>query len=254
VGSYSLFCGLSGLEIGEQEPCYVVMLSKAQFDYWSYDQAIPPVRGTYGDSGYLDVKESPEFCAAWQVPYDSSWSVLDHHPDMMPMWIAGPVFDHLAQLPSTEGELLHVAIAEYMERMGVGVRKNLAHARRTAAAFADHPDQEGVAELIKLHDYTFTAGRDCFTTEILPSVGDDAVRMFNAGVDPEILLQGYARAVLLYRGSRELRKPLYPANGSYGPQHGGGLAMVSFCTKVLQLAAERAKEDIMYTEGYSGDE
>jgi hypothetical protein len=233
VGSYSLFCGLSGLEIGEQ--------------------ALPPIRGVYGDYGYLDVEETPEFCAAWQVPAGRGWSVLDHHPDMMPMWIAGPVFDHLAQLPRVDGGLVQGDLDQHMADVEPALAQNIKMARSTASVLADRADDPEVADLLKLKDFLFTAGRHALSTDILPAVGADAVRMFDAGLGTDLLLQGYARAVQLHIGSLELRKPLYPANGSYGPQHGGGLAMVSFCTKVLELATERAKEDVAFTEGYSGD-
>ncbi len=240
--SHSLACCVSGLEIAENDPCYVVMLRRARYNYWAYEQALPPVRGTYGDSGYLDVADSPEFCAAWGVPPGPDWEVLDHHPDLMPCWIAEPVFDHMPQLPGADdGKPLQPFLLEVMEDARRLVQEQVEMTTSLKELAHDRPDMEDFGEF---KDFQFIAGgRNHLRREILPDVGEVMATRLNAGHPAEPVLLGYERALQLHWGSMQLRRPLFPLNGSYGPQFGGSAAMISMTRRVLELAEARLPED-----------
>lgn len=76
MGSYSMNCGLSGLEIDEQRACYVVMLKPSGCDWVCATAAI---RGYYNDYGghRVDI-EDRQMAADYGIELDArgDWTPL----------------------------------------------------------------------------------------------------------------------------------------------------------------------------------
>lgn len=266
MGSYSMFCGLSGLEIAERKPAVVTILTKSSFDGWN--MIVPPIRGKYDDYGSLQVDEADSELAKvfglkledygdWQpLEFDG---VVDEDANeyaikaenTLPYWIDGAIYDCLGDLTRDYSHYkrngtINDDLAHMMMEKEATLAKIIKEKEEDKGF--DYTEEEAKQEGCKRFEFWTMSLYSLF-----PSSAEDVLKEINGRMkhairhdqSPYLVLEGYRRASLLYMGSMELRKPLIGQNGSYGPQHGGEKALLAFyeaATKELRARVEEAKQ------------
>lgn len=263
MGSWSEACGFSGMEIGEGEVAYVMLMKQHNGSlndgaFHHYTPTTTLVRGTYNDYGYLNVEEDESILAIFNQQADLnlkngddfSLSHLDGRPNVHRWWIHGSAFDFMptivpdfpyASTTDEEGKYKSVKISNigeaqdvFYQKVAADLQKALEKARALASK-SDPEKSEGLADLLfeMSMNRTFGYRTPAFdparlTKEIL------------AGTDPAPRLAAARRISTLGWAMGELRKALAPCE-STGPQHGGAEASVQFANFLIKTQAERGK-------------
>ncbi len=266
MGSRSESCGFSGMEIGEGEVAYVLLLGKPKYANSMgaadvFEPVTTLIRGTYGDYGYLDIEDDQAVLDIFNTQVDlelkqgDSFSI-DHMQgkDLHRYWVHGLALDWMPQIKqdfpyfstrrggySSEkvkniGESADRRLAEIRAAHHEGREEYAARMR----AYEAHEDKAALIEAaLSLSRFSLT--------EIFgyseDRVGYSALfqKMLRENVENiDGALEAYRRNYLLTYAVGELRKKFVPSEG-VGPQHGGEQASRQFARFLLAAQAERSK-------------
>jgi hypothetical protein len=266
MGSWSESCGFSGLEIGDGEVAYVLLMSNSKHGslndgaFINYSPVTTLVRGTYNDYGYLKVEEDEKVLAIFNDQAklelkngdDFSLDMLDGRADVRRWWIHGSMFD---ALPSLKPEFPYFSsrLGGYtsvkIKNIGESADKRIAEIR-TAYQAGRIEFAQRVAKLTGTESVELIEAISCLSKFSLRELfgygerdgyGARFQEALKANVeDVEDLIEAYRRTYVLGYSLTELRKTLAP-NESCGPQHGGEVALDQFAVALRRILRERKK-------------
>jgi hypothetical protein len=265
MGSWSESCGFSGLEIGEGEVAYVLLMTDKRGSlndgaFMNYAPTTTLLRGTYNDYGYLTVEDDDAVLAIFndqaklELKQGDDFSIdhLDGRTERR-WWIHGSMFD---ALPSLKPEFPYFSTrlgdykSEKIKNIGESAAKRIAEIRTAyqagraewverTATLADHPDRDEL--LTSMSCLSRFSMRDLFGYSERSGYHERFQDAMIANVeDVEGLLEAYRRTYVLGYALIELRKTLAP-NESCGPQWGGEVALDQFAVALRRIIRERKK-------------
>lgn len=264
MGSWSESCGFSGIEIGEREVAYVMLIDKCRGSlndgaFIHYAPTTTLLRGTYNDYGYLRVEDSEEVLAVFNqqsglaLKNGDDFSLEDlNGKSERRWWMHGGMFDFMPTIKqdfpyfSTRrggyksvkvkniGDCANGRIKELQEAHDEG-RQSFA---KDMEAFKGHGDSDALIEAV------LTMSRHSLRE--LFGYGSDVGgyhALFQQALKDNVenidgLLEAYRRTYLVGYALIELRKTLAP-NESCGPQHGGEEASCQFARSILAIQKQR---------------
>jgi hypothetical protein len=251
MGSWSESCGFSGLEIGEGDVAYCLLmndkahgsLNDGAFQHWSPTTTL--IRGTYNDYGYLRIEDDDGVLALFNKQAslelkngdNFSLDMLDGRPERR-WWIHGAAFDFL---PSIEPEFPYARDPNSKEYKSIKIANigEAANLHLTALRNAVTRSREKIEadrakfghageSLDLLVELAIERNlRDILGYRDNPGLTqEDFQEVIESGADIEPHLESYRRPFLLGYAMGELRRNLGPSEG--GPQHGGHVALRQF--------------------------
>ncbi len=256
MGSWSESCGISGLEVAEQQDCYIVLLKKAGTSSEGHGPAsiwepyIPMLRGTYNDYGryilnddqdYLDLatkiarlrnKEFEDLIKGEELD-QSEFSDNDHGV----MLVLGEIFDNFANLPvCDERSYLHntvgVGTEKYLSELSDKVNEFKTRAAEMAALM---PNRVEFSDMY-WYNVESSLGRDALSKS-LSAIYKDDIKAGTSLPYEEVI----RRKMNLGYGSMLLRTRFVPSIHC-GPQHGGARAVNVMSQVIQKISDERIKE------------
>lgn len=275
MGSWSESCGVSGLEISEQDDAYVCLLvpnSHQAFgaaDLWK--PATTFIRGSYDDYGILRVSDDPSVIKVFNE--QSGLTLINDDGfdrDILEnctvkgaerFWIHSGVFDFLPDIKQdfgyhysrTGAEHKSIKVKDIAESATLTLadiktvyhkQKKIYDERQLSLSQAESTSpetQEIIMEsalLLMEHSFYNVIGDRENDTNYL--------RWFQLAVprgdDPTPLLEAYRRNFVVAYALGELRKKFVPSERT-GPQHGGAGALAFFSANIALLAGQRLEED-----------
>jgi hypothetical protein len=263
MGSWSESCGFSGLEIGEQEPAYVMLLRGPTYEnsHGPFDLFMPHttlLKGTYNDYGYLSVEDDPEVLAVFNEQTGLSLEQGDDFSlDMLEQletrklgdnysrfWIHGSIFDRLGELKPEfpyvfiDGDSVKVtSISEALDLIGKEEVDNLNKLVEDIARIKADPDGDN-DRTMELALLLADARLNRSSSRMMAGYSTICQERIKAGQDFAGVLTAKRRVSVLSYAASELRKKIYPSEG-IGPQHCGHIASVQFANIVLETQEQR---------------
>lgn len=273
MGSWSESCGFSGLEIGEGEEAYVMVLKGPTFsyDHSPFDLFVPVsplIKGTYNDYGYLTIEDDDAVLATFNKQTGLNLQQgddfdRDHIEGMTSKklgdnffryWIHGSIFDRLGELcpefPYVYQEGGSVKIKNINEAVDEIIGRQLREIKVISEDIANaKKDSEGDANSRAMNIALL------LMRSRLSSSSDRLMEVYNtmlqdsivAGEDHAGILTAKRRLSLLQMAAYELRKKIVPSEGS-GPQHNGEVASTMFSNIILETQEARRKERYDYDD------
>lgn len=267
MGSWSESCGFSGIEIGEGEVAYVMLMDNRKGDlndgaFIHYSPTTTLLRGTYDDYGQLNVADTEEVLAVFNKQSglslkngdDFRLDDFDGRTERR-WWMHGAMFDFMPTIKqdfpyygTRRGGYKSVKV----KNIGQSADMHVAEVRltydemRTSIAermetFKDTGDQEELMEIaLLLSERGLT---DLFGYGRRRSGGYREMIQEAAKANLENIegiLEAHRRTFLVGYALIELRKTLAP-NESCGPQHGGEDASCQFARSILATQKQRKK-------------
>lgn len=257
MGSWSEACGFSGMEIGEGEVAYCLLMKQRNGDlndgaFHHYAPVTTLLRGTYNDYGYLHVEDDEAMLAIFNEQAqlelkngdDFSLSMLDGRADIHRWWIHGRAVDFLPTIApdfpygrgfDDEGKYKSVPVKNIGEAQDIfyaGVRRQLDIARDKLAESGSMIDAAFVVAKYSVGQLWGYRPVAISPTKLMDDLKE--------GRDVQPRLDAAQRISTLGYAMGELRKALAPCE-SAGPQHGGAEASVQFANFLIDAQAERAK-------------
>ncbi len=233
MGSWSESCGFSGIEIGEGEYAYVMLMEPASYrgtdfgPYNVYEPSTTLVRGFYNDYGILKLDDDQGvidiFCKQSGLTLENGGEYHDRDEDgkifvvsgQSRFWIREDIFNRIGEIQEDFGMCWQNGECFKYETVKEGVDLRMNHLR----------DDLGV---IAAKGYT--------NNETLRFLAPTYNLYEIKNNEPTI--EAIRRNLLLHRASDELRKKLVPSE-KIGPQHGGSFVIKQYAKMLLEVEAER---------------
>ena len=264
MGSWSESCGFSGLEIGEGEEAYVMVLKGPTFsyDHSPFDLFVPVsplIKGTYGDYGDLTIEDDDAILAVFnkQTGLDLKQGDdfdRDHIENMTSkklgdnffrFWIHGSIFDRLGELrqefPYVYQEGGSVKVKDINEAIDQMEGRQLREIKSLAEDLANaKKDSEGDAnsQAMTIAMLLMSARLERHSDHLMEGYNSMIQDAIVAGEDYTGILAAKRRLSLLRMAAYELRKKIVPSEG-IGPQHSGEVASTMFSKIVLETQEQR---------------
>lgn len=269
MGSWSESCGFSGLEIAEQETCYVMLLEGPKhYDSHGPYNAFAPLttllKGTYDDYGYLAVDDDEEVLKLFNLQSGLTLANGDEFAlDMLDgrevsrFWIHGSVFDRLGEIEQEfpyyfeNGQSIKVKnLGETLERADAEKLKKFNECAATLAtlkkeAEEDDSEQAHYHRDLRMELAIMRLDNSSSSFSMLPVMkfyNTHREKLLTEGGDTKAFFEAQRRNILLEWAANELRKKIVPSEGS-GPQHSGETASVQFAQMILDIQKVRRPAD-----------
>lgn len=231
MGTRNAGCALTGLEIVEDTPAYLVVLMADPLPYEGHWTVGPPLLGIYdGVDGITLTENVPSL----GLSKGDVWPVEEDRDDKYGVAYIHPViFDALGTLPSegSEDKTLSDVVAEHLARMRHKLKNpDLNPNRDKSAADQEIIDMIATAQAIKLQHRSIWLGA---SDAIGDHLHDEAL------LDHALELNG--RAYLLRHAEAELRHPLVPVN--WGVAETRDAARLAIYELALSIARKRTEQD-----------
>ena len=245
VGSWSESCALSGMEISEQDDCYVVLMRPHPYTHHQWVIAVPPIKGRYDDYGSIQVLDPESYRALFKVP--EHWTPRDglqheeeeeEEKEHAALWIHATAMDTLSDLVRDYSETKNGTVNDDFVSHLRSAEKKVSEAMEKRARMASLEVDPVLAKLLNKvwRDELEQVYREDGVFPDMFNFVDQAIRH---GRDLDDLNEAYRRCFVLVVGASELRKALHPSNYRIGPQHGGEKALLQFYEKVLEFTRAR---------------
>ena len=269
MGSWSEACGFSGLEIAEQEPCYVMLLEgpkhyETHGPYQTFAPLTTLLKGTYDDYGYLSVDDDEEILKLFNLQsglslengQEFSLDMLDGRGEVSRFWIHGSIFDRLGELKqefpyvyinnesqkvNSIGEALDLYDANWLATFEKG-RATIAEIQED---YKDRDDSESAYQRELRMEITMMRLEQSSSYTALPVMkfyNKHQEELLTQGADPKAFFAARRRNTMLAVAAAELRKKIVPSEG-IGPQHSGEVASVQFANIIIDVQKDRRPEE-----------
>lgn len=239
MGSWSEGCAISGMEIAEQDECYVALLTPHKYNYQEWSIVIPPVKGRYDDYGTIRVLDEEPYKTLFDIP--DVWTPLEGleslgDKEVLPFWIHATAFDCLSILKREDGGTVGRDFLKHIQKAEKTVREVFKKRDERLALLplsANSSNQLALSSnQLALYEIEAAFGTMHSAWEYMGE------RVYSE--QPfDILKEAYRRCFVLDCGARELRKRLSPQNGSHGPQWGGERALFQFYKVILDATEKK---------------
>lgn len=268
MGSWSESCGFSGLEIREQETCYVMLLEgpknyESHGPYNTFAPLTTLLKGSYDDYGHLGVDDDEEILKLFNLQSGLTLANGDIFSlDMLDgravsrFWIHGSVFDRLGEIKQEfpyyfeNGQSVKVKnLGETLERANAEKLRNFNACAATLSALKKEAEEDGSEKAqyhrdLQMELAIMRLDRHSSSFSMLP-----VMKFYNAhretllteGGDTKAFFEAQQRNILLEWAANELRKKIVPSEGS-GPQHSGEVASVQFAQMIIDIQKDRCPE------------
>lgn len=261
MGSWSESCGFSGIEIGEGEVAYCMLMSSERGSlndgaFIHYAPTTTLLRGTYNDYGYLTVEDDYAILAVFNEQSglslkngdDFSIDHLDGRTERR-WWVRGDVLD---VLPTLKPEFPYVALSgeggyKSVKIKNIGESADMWFAKvaiKLEALATQIEDIRSKSTDPELRDLRMEIAMSDIMSDIMgygdkPGLNRNALmKAIESGDDITAMLTAWRRVWVLKYALIELRKTLAP-NESCGPQHGGEIAHNQFARATLAIQKQR---------------
>lgn len=270
MGSWSESCGLSGLEIAEGEPAYVMVIVGPTFgeSHGPHDLFRPSstlIRGTYNDYGDLKIDDDPDLidlfnqqtglCLSQHAEF--SRDMLDEQSgsklgdNRYRFWVHGTIFDRLVEIkqefPYVRSKNGSILVSNLGEAIDLTEKHDREHYLEVARNIKEIMARKGsdpkhdfieIALLMMRSDSTSSRGR--LNSQYHEMIHD----LTKSGQSLDAVFLAKRRNTLLTNAAAELRKKIVPSEG-VGPQHSGSQASIQFANFILEAQVLRADEEDM---------
>lgn len=256
MGSWSEACGFSGMEIGEGEVAYCLLMKQhnGSLNDGAFHHYVPVttlLRGTYNDYGYLNVEEDEGVLAVFNEQAQLNLKNGDNFSadhlvgkaGIHRWWMHGAAFDFMptirpdfpyASTTDDEGKYKSVPIENVGEAQGVFFE----NAKRRIDRLIELDRENEGADSAVLKAIGRMRMAEVFGYRASPLDRDKLIEEMIAGAG-QPRLDAYRRITTLGWALGELRKPLAPCE-STGPQHGGEEASLQFANFLIEAQEARA--------------
>lgn len=249
MGSYSMKCDASGLEIAEGDVCYVALIKRDAYRE-GYKLYTPPIKGTYADSGELRIMDPESFTTFWGINTEDQfrlWNPLDEGENEYAFWLSETAFN---AFPLLERDYSHYGgphgtvsddCRGSMANMLTVIEKADKKLRMFDSIIAEFL-QQGLPEKAEMFTSAYDYEIDAITKDIFIDRNELLPNLVKKNLPLDEYLLGYERSFNVAAGMLELRKSIVPQEFCRGPQHGGERALTLFYELVLHDLHERMNE------------
>lgn len=237
MGCWSESCVISGLPIYEYDEVYVATLIKPKFRNIDWVISLPPIKGLYDDYGGIKLLESNK---QFKLVSGEDFEITAIRELGQPVYIAASVFELLKELKmefpflnSKKVKDLGDFANNYILFLQEQLDKKIVKAETNPIIFT----KSGKDIIFKNYYLAEIFGHDDIQADCCKHIQE---KLDINDKDFSDFFEFYKRAILLVRGSFELRRALVPT--IRGPQHGGENALYQLYNHVFSVINERLEE------------